>query len=265
MNKDFKNTSNATGSNKSKKKQTDENPNKIALTFDLERDCPPYLSSTKNIKKGLPLILELLEKHNISSTFFVTGNIAEQYPKVIKQLSKNHELGVHGYHHELFNVITVKKKNAIKESKDLLEKVSGTEVQGFRAPNLKICNALYNILEELSFSYDSSIGTFMSSHKNINVTNLVEFKLEIPNVILRFPGGLRKFKKVCQISDFPVLFFHPWEALDMRKLLPHSVMNYYMRPDNWYHTGDRFVRRLEELIDYLEVEGFDFVMLRDML
>ena len=238
---------------------------KVALTFDVECDCPPFLSSTKNITLGLPKILDVMNEFDIRATFFVTGNIAKKYPKVIKNLSKRHEIGSHGYNHEMFDEITLDKKKKIIKSKKLLEKLTGEDIVGFRAPYLKVSNELYKILEEHQFRYDSSIGTFMRSHKNIKVTNIAEFKLEIPNVILRFPAGLRKFKKVCLKSTFPVLFFHPWEAMDMRKLLPRSFKNYYMRLDNWYHTGDRFIERLRALFEMLTSENFEFVMLRDMV
>ena len=237
---------------------------RIALTFDLESDCPPYLTSTKSVTRGLPRVLGLLEEYNIRCTFFVTGRVAKKYPKVIKKMSSTHEIGCHGYNHEMFNSMTGKKQEILRRSKELLEDITGADVSGFRAPYLKICEELFIVLNDLDFSYDSSIGTFMSTHREIKNKSIKEYKLVIPNVILRFPGGMRKFKVVCHTSNFPVLFFHPWEAMDMRKLLPRSFKNYYLRPDNWYNTGDRFIERLETLIKYLKTEKFKFVALGDL-
>jgi len=237
---------------------------KIALTFDVEDDCPPFQNTTYGIKEGLPKILQLLDNFDINSTFFVTGEIGEKFPEVIKEISKKHEIGSHGYIHEPFNEINQEKRNAIKRSKKVLENIIDDKVIGFRAPYLEICNDLYPVLEEIGFKYDSSKGTFMRSHYNINTNHLQEFELGISNVILRLPGGLKKFKKYCNKNSLSILFFHPWEAINMRTLLPKSIKNYYMRPNNWYKTGNVFMKKLESLIEYLIESNFEFIVLRDL-
>jgi len=236
---------------------------KIALTFDVEKDCPPFFTSTHGVEEGLPEILKLLDKFGIKSTFFVTGDVAEKYPNAISKISKKHEIGCHGYHHESFDKIDREKKETIKKSKELLESIINGEVLGFRAPRLLICNELYRVLEDLGFRYDSSMASFMPSHRNIKV-DIPEFKLVVSNVTLRFPGGPTIFKKVCRKNLFPVLFFHPWEAIDMRKFLPRAPKNFFLRPDNWFNTGEPFLKKLRSLLGDLTDE-FDFVFLRDMI
>ena len=38
---------------------------KIALTIDIERDIPYVLDTFFGVKKGIPKILELLERHSV--------------------------------------------------------------------------------------------------------------------------------------------------------------------------------------------------------
>src|SRR5690606_2426179 len=53
--------------------------------------------------RGVPRILDLLEEYRVKSTFFVPAWIAEQYPKNFKEIDEaGHEIGHHGYMHELF-------------------------------------------------------------------------------------------------------------------------------------------------------------------
>ncbi|UCH88101.1 MAG: polysaccharide deacetylase family protein [Thermoplasmata archaeon] len=237
----------------------------ISITFDLEVDCPPFNDSTRGITEGLPKILAMLDKYDIRATFFVVGNIAEKYPEIIKDLSQKHEVGSHGYHHESFNEMDKTKMGALNKSKKLLEKITETEVLGFRAPYLRVCNELYTVLDDLGFEYDASMASFMKSHRELNSHKLQKFKLGIPNVILRFPAGMKKFKNYCTSDPFPILFFHTWEILPMREILPKSMKGYYFRPDNWYNTGDEFQRRFGVLLEFLHAGKFKFVMLRDML
>src|SRR5919201_922952 len=85
----------------------------IAFTFDfdaeevwLARDPenerrPGVLSQgTYGAKVAVPLILELLERHGIRSTFFVPGRVAERHPGRVEEIvAAGHELGHHGYTH----------------------------------------------------------------------------------------------------------------------------------------------------------------------
>jgi len=65
------------------------NSKKLYLTF----DDGPSPDST-------PLILDILEKHDVSATFFCNGQEAEKYPELFTLInSKGHTIGNHGYLH----------------------------------------------------------------------------------------------------------------------------------------------------------------------
>ncbi|HEY5191119.1 MAG TPA: polysaccharide deacetylase family protein, partial [Candidatus Deferrimicrobium sp.] len=61
----------------------------VALTFD---DGPD--------PEVTPLLLDLLDRHSVSATFFVTGERAARHPSIIRDiLSRGHTIGNHSYHH----------------------------------------------------------------------------------------------------------------------------------------------------------------------
>ncbi|MGD9162788.1 MAG: polysaccharide deacetylase family protein, partial [Desulfobacteraceae bacterium] len=62
----------------------------VALTFD---DGPDPLTT--------PMLLDLLEKYDVSATFFVIGERAQTYPYLIRKiLQKGHTTGNHSFTHD---------------------------------------------------------------------------------------------------------------------------------------------------------------------
>ena len=45
----------------------------VALTVDLEPDCPPFLQGFRGVEHGVPSLLSLLDELEIPATFFTTG------------------------------------------------------------------------------------------------------------------------------------------------------------------------------------------------
>src|SRR5512141_2394981 len=61
----------------------------VALTFD---DGPD--------PEVTPLLLDLLDRHSVTATFFVTGERAARHPAILREiLSRGHAIGNHSYHH----------------------------------------------------------------------------------------------------------------------------------------------------------------------
>jgi len=61
----------------------------VALTFD---DGPD--------PEVTPLLLDLLDRHSVPATFFVTGERAARHPSILRDiLSRGHAIGNHSYHH----------------------------------------------------------------------------------------------------------------------------------------------------------------------
>ena len=118
----------------------------------------------KVLKEGMPLLLDIYEKYNIKSTFFFTGYIAKLYPEIVKMIIPfGHEVASHGMSHEKkygFDVMDLDSQiSHLKESKKILEDLSGQEIISFRAPALRVSKNTTMALEEAEYKIDSSVAS----------------------------------------------------------------------------------------------------------
>ncbi len=205
----------------------------------------------------------------IQATFFVVGSLAHAFPKVIQTLSSRHEVASHGLTHSTLDGQSPDHASELRRVKRLLEEVTGQTVEGFRAPRLRISSALFPSLVAAGYRYDSSQAMWLPRHRRLQLgqTSIVEFPLSIPNVFLRFPGGLRLYKTFFPRGNPPLtLFFHPSEAVSMVHPLRAAGIQaegLLMRPDRWVNTGVPFVNRLRKLLRFLRRRRFSFAPLRD--
>ncbi|MFZ3134749.1 polysaccharide deacetylase family protein [Methanothrix sp.] len=107
-------------------------------------------------------ILNLLDTYKTKATFFVLGCVAEKYPDLIEEIyGKGHEIACHGYTHKnLHDLGKIGFEYEINKSKNLLEKITGDKIKGFRAPTFSVDNDTIwalEVLEKYNFIYDSSI------------------------------------------------------------------------------------------------------------
>jgi len=140
--------------------------NKNIMSVDLEDFfCDlPFESWSKyesRVLKNTNKILDLFEKYQIKATFFTLGYIAEKFPDLIKKIDdKGHEIASHSYAHLDIRKTTEKDfENDIIKSIEILEKIIGKRVLGFRAPYFSIDKKSFWAMKILSkyFKYDSSI------------------------------------------------------------------------------------------------------------
>ena len=84
--------------------------------------------------EGLKRCLDMLERQQLKTTFFVPGRIAELYADKVQQIADaGHELAYHGYLHEAsVDMPAAEERENMAKSEALLEKISGREVVGYR-------------------------------------------------------------------------------------------------------------------------------------
>jgi peptidoglycan-N-acetylglucosamine deacetylase len=118
----------------------------------------------KVYREGMPRLLDLYAKYNVKATFFYTGHIAELVPDVVRMAHKvGHEIGSHGYSHEVnqaFDVLSIEQqKEHLRKSKSILENIIGEEIISFRAPAARVNGNTVKALLETGFKIDSSISS----------------------------------------------------------------------------------------------------------
>lgn len=109
-------------------------------------------------KQGVPRILNMLDIHNIKSTFFVPGVIAEKYPLVVKEISRRgHEIGFHGYLHEEFeNTAYEEEKLTMERCNKIIKDITGKNLIGHRAPGGVIHDYSLRLFLEQGYIYSSN-------------------------------------------------------------------------------------------------------------
>ncbi len=108
---------------------------------------------------GIPRILDLLERHQIASTFFVPGHTADRYPEAIRSIvAAGHEIAHHGYLHEQPTKLTLEQEiDVLDRGLAALADVAGVRPCGYRAPMWDLSWRTPGLLAERGFLYDSSL------------------------------------------------------------------------------------------------------------
>ncbi|TVR93572.1 MAG: polysaccharide deacetylase [Trueperaceae bacterium] len=110
-------------------------------------------------KVGLPLLLEMLERHALRATFFVPGWVAERYPEVIARAHRmGHEVAHHGYCHEWPDPDDPRGEEArFVRGLEALEHVTGQRPVGFRSPAWELTPRTLPLLREHGMLYSSNL------------------------------------------------------------------------------------------------------------
>ena len=193
---------------------------KQLLTIDTEKDFNK--SSYENIKR-LPGIVKTFEKSRIKIILFVTCDCLQKFPSLFRKLAKKHEIALHGYMHERWDILSrQEKENKLEKAVKIYKKIIGKNPKGFRAPQFSADFELLELLEKKGFEYDSSIvqcpisqAIFFPSRFFLYL-NQCSFKKKLE-------------AKKMKLKEIPVLsFILPISAFSLRKL-PGWLFNIFAK------------------------------------
>ncbi|MDO5665333.1 MAG: polysaccharide deacetylase family protein [Bacteroidia bacterium] len=150
----------------------------VALTY----DDGPEPDTT------LPL-LDVLKKYDAKATFFCIGQKAERHPDVIRRIvAEGHEIGNHSYTHEsTFPLYGKKKMQAdLLKTQQILEEISGKEIQLFRPPYGVTNPTIVSVIKEFGWrTIGWSLRSFDTQCKTADEALIrIKRKLKSGNIIL---------------------------------------------------------------------------------
>ncbi len=231
------------------------------------------------VEKNTHRILDLLDAHTTTATFFVLGWVAERHPGLIRTLvARGHEVASHGYaHRRVYTQTPAQFRTETRRSKCLLEDTLGHPIRGYRAASYSITmHSLWalEVLREEGFVYDSSIFPIrhdlygIPSHPRFCHTipgqsdaPLVEFPLSTlrlggTNFPIAGGGYLRLFpyaytrwglRYLNRREGQPaVVYLHPWELDPEQPRLPAGTLSRFRHYTNLHRMEERFVRLLQD-------------------
>ncbi len=149
-----------------------DHPFDVVLGFDMETDVGSYTPFYEGVQHGTPHVLEVLEKHNISATFFWTGHAAENNSEMVRQVhDAGHETGCHGLFHETLGdpifplpnewpILKSEVEGRLREGTRIVQEASKVRPVSFRCPRLWGSTTVINVLEKLGYIADASLPLY---------------------------------------------------------------------------------------------------------
>jgi len=143
----------------------------VLLSYDVDNETVQGLR-TGNINIGqlsqgqygsrvaLPRIVKLMDEQEIPATFFFPAwslKLAPEQAEIIQQ-SGRHEIGVHGWIHELNTSLDgATESRLLAQAVDQIEAITGTRPVGYRAPSWNHSPNTLQIVRDMGFLYESSL------------------------------------------------------------------------------------------------------------
>ena len=252
---------------------------RLLLSFDIEEfDLPEEFGAAipEEAKfgisgEGTAAVLKLLREKRVRATFFITGVFAERFPELVGEMVRDgHEIASHGMNHTTFTPAD------LRGSKELLERLSGKAVTGFRMARL--APVTKEEILKAGFLYESSLNPVWLPGRYNNLGK--------PLLPFREPCGLRQFpisavpgcrfplfwlsfknlplscygmlaRSAVAMTGYYNMYTHPWEYSSRCAEPEWQIPGYIVR-----RAGASQLARLSALIDRLQSKG-DFMTFQE--
>lgn len=214
-------------------------------------------------------ILKIFDDMEISATLFVTGTVLENYPDLLTDWSKKHEISSHGYYHIPLHKLSLgERKKQLSKFCKVYHDIFGKNPVGFRAVQHSIDNYQLNLLNNFDFKYDSSVIP-----KYVPIKKYIGYKGKAPINI--YHPSAKNYKKIgtmpiLEIPVSPLAFGFPLTGTWIR-ILGKKIYKYLLcvnKPDfigfsmhSWdsvayngkfsQNSGNKFSDYLRYLLDYI--------------
>ncbi|MBU0981548.1 glycosyltransferase [Patescibacteria group bacterium] len=229
-------------------------PLKFALTVDVEQsygslDLP---HEDDHVGAFLDRFTDMAKSLEVPATFFFQADLLTNYIDEIFSLQESeHEIGIHGLHHELWGkrqwflkdawLSVPKRKKALRIIRETIDSLNLKDVRAFRAPNLVVDKDSLRLIREAEFEIDSSSPTMLGakplpSLKNglcrmpvsrdpmphlqwryglpfgsYKVMNLANFISMSDEELLAAVSRLREYQRAAGVDPHLVFLCHSWE------------------------------------------------------
>ncbi|MFN8573098.1 MAG: polysaccharide deacetylase [Gemmatimonadaceae bacterium] len=253
------------------------NDAKVAVCLSFDDDNESYLLASGQLspttlstadfgaQEGLDRILAMLDKYQISSTFFIPAVSALIHPEMIPKIMKSgrHEIGVHGWIHE-FPPATgsaEEEERLLNKAIDFLTKATGKRPVGYRAPSWAFSENTIGLIRKAGFFYDSSLGSMDEPYEimsNGEATGMVELAIDwtltetpylgrggtMPSPELLFKLYRDEFDGAYELGTSFMLTLHPHVSGHRAPMKYLDALVAYMKskPGVWFGTCEQIAR-----------------------
>lgn len=250
----------------------------VCLSFDVDNEllarrnpAPVPLSQGEyGATTGLPRVLDLLDRHSISGSFYIPAMSAALHPQMIQEIlqRKRHEIGVHGWMHENLPAVgdAATEEQLLTQSIAYLTEATGKRPAGFRAPSWAFSPYTLDQIRKAGFLYDSSFMAMDDPYElvsNGQETGMIELPINwiaddypyyepeaagsLPDPQLVFEVYKGEFDAAYQEHSIFVLTMHPHITGHRSRIAALEKLIVYMKskPGVWFAT-------LEQVASYIQ-------------
>lgn len=174
-------------------------------------------ATAPNIKGVLHELLELLERHDVAATFFVSGVCARQNKaEIVRIRNAGHEIALHGYRHIPYNMPRSEMEDDLYQAVSVYKDI-GIDVKGFRAPWLIASEDVYVLAKQIGLKYVSN-GKSTEPLHTVRGYNFVEIPIYLEDQALLKENAVETLIKSCELGrvfEFHLLYVrHTFRVLD---------------------------------------------------
>ena len=256
------------------------------FSVDLE-EFTPAKTGAKFRRTPLPQLaeryLEFLRRHKARATFFVVGEVARQFPSLIRDIAaEGHELACHTHTHRPLSEHTPDSfREDLARNLEAVQACAYREISGFRAPVLSLHEKTqwaYSVLAEAGFRYSSSVlpaSNPLYGWPSFGAKpRCIDGILELPVTLARFAGSsmpvgagtyfrclpfgvIRRGFAACAENGDPVVgYFHPYDIDPAQQW----IMNAGVRGNPFlnallYINRSKTMKRLDSILEH----GFNII------
>jgi peptidoglycan/xylan/chitin deacetylase (PgdA/CDA1 family) len=253
----------------------------VCLTFEVNAEAsgitanellPVPLSAQEfGVIKGLPRVLDVLDRHNVPATFFFAAVNASLHPEAVAQVKKSgrHEIALNGWMHENLAELNdeAQEQRLLDDSLATLTRIAGKRPVGWRAPSWTFSRHTLGRLQKAGFLYDSTLMGRDEPYE-INAYGAPTGVVELPlNAILNdepyftttrsFPAPEMIFKVYQDEFDVAyregtmlMLTLHPHVSGHRSRIMYLDRLLEYMKskPGVWFATAEQVANHVKPTV-----------------
>ncbi|MDL5361206.1 polysaccharide deacetylase family protein [Halalkalicoccus sp. NIPERK01] len=185
------------------------------VSFDLEHWYTATLlrdevtDPVDRIETSVGIVLDVLDEHDTTATFFVVGEVAHEYPELIGRVADaGHEIASHGHTHTpLFELTPGAFAGELDASADAIEAAIGERPAGFRAPNFSVTTRTqwaFDALIDAGYRYDSSVFPVETPMYGVSGAPVGPYWVDRDRPFTDTPPG-----DADGLLELPLAMFHP--------------------------------------------------------
>lgn len=207
---------------------------------------------------GLKRLLDLQADFELKASYYVPGYEAETYPWILPTLvEKGHEVGLHGYYHELVNQLSPQENaEVLDKSMAVFKKQLGFMPKGYRSPAWELTQELPKQMLERGLLYDSSLMGYDHPYSVNGLTEVPVQWLLDDAIYFKFSGGgldkwppvspqivldswLEEWEALYEFGGLFMLTVHPWVSGKGQRIrmLRKFLEQIRKKDDVWFATA----------------------------